>query len=315
MLTAFAVHQGRLEQIRTGDGAPLPEDAVWVDLVDPTDEQRAQIESMYRQHLPETGEVEEIEATARSFQDESGLHIRSLFLHYVEGNPQNASVAFTLSGTRLFTLHERDVPVFRLLRRRARREPELIQDGTSILLALFETKVDDLADLLEETHNGLKDVGHMVLEEEEADLEDAIAEIAHHEDVNDKLRLCLMDTQRALLFLLRRGRLDTEHAERVREILRDIDSLLPHNTFLFERINFLMQAAQGFINIEQNQIIKIFSIVAVVLLPPTLIASIYGMNFHYMPELSWRWGYPIAIVLMVLSAIAPYAYFKRRGWL
>jgi magnesium transporter len=101
----------------------------------------------------------------------------------------------------------------------------------------------------------------------------------------------------------------------VRELLRDIDSLLPHNSFLFEKVNFLMDAAQGFINIEQNQIIKIFSIAAVVFLPPTLVASIYGMNFDHLPELHWLAGYPWALALMVVSAIAPYWYFKRKGWL
>ena len=113
----------------------------------------------------------------------------------------------------------------------------------------------------------------------------------------------------------RRARLGSAQADEVREILRDIESLLPHNSFLFEKVNFLMDAAQGFISIEQNKIIKIFSIAAVVFLPPTMIASIYGMNFQIMPELGWEWGYPLAIGLMILSGIAPYWYFKYRGWL
>jgi magnesium transporter len=133
--------------------------------------------------------------------------------------------------------------------------------------------------------------------------------------INGKVRLCLMDTQRALTYLLRRARLGSAQADEVREILRDIESLLPHNSFLFEKVNFLMDAAQGFISIEQNKIIKIFSIAAVVFLPPTMIASIYGMNFQIMPELGWEWGYPLAIGLMILSGIAPYWYFKYRGWL
>ena len=102
---------------------------------------------------------------------------------------------------------------------------------------------------------------------------------------------------------------------RLRNLIGDIDALLPHNNFLFEKVNFLLQASQGFINIEQNQIIKIFSVAAVGMMPPTLIASIYGMNFHVMPELSWTFGYPIAIGSMIVSAVLPYAYFKRRGWL
>jgi len=109
--------------------------------------------------------------------------------------------------------------------------------------------------------------------------------------------------------------LPANQLEQAREILRDIESLLPHNESLFQKVNFLMQAAMGFISIEQNRIIKIFSVVSVVFLPPTLVASSYGMNFEFMPELKWSFGYPGAIVLMILAALAPYLYFKRRNWL
>ncbi|HCJ1491041.1 TPA: hypothetical protein NQP44_003750 [Klebsiella pneumoniae] len=135
------------------------------------------------------------------------------------------------------------------------------------------------------------------------------------EDIGWKVRLCLMDTQRALNFLVRKARLPAGQLEQAREILRDIESLLPHNESLFQKVNFLMQAAMGFINIEQNRIIKIFSVVSVVFLPPTLVASSYGMNFEFMPELHWSFGYPGAIVFMMLAGLAPYLYFKRKNWL
>ncbi len=315
MLTAFTLQGGRLAQIPADAASLERDDVLWVDLVDPTPEERARVEAFYRQPLPAPDEVEEIEATARFYEDADGLHIHSFFLHEAEGRPRNTTVAFTLREGRLFTLHDRDIPAFRLFRLRARREVGLARDALSILIALFEIKVEDLADTMEQVHTGLEKISREVLEESEVDLEDAIDELARHEDLNGKVRLCLMDTRRALNFLLRRRRLDEELAERAREVLRDIDSLLPHNTFLFEKVNFLMDAALGFINIEQNQIIKTFSIAAVVFLPPTLIASVYGMNFHHMPELSWRFGYPLALGLMVLSGVAPYWYFKRKGWL
>jgi magnesium transporter len=154
-----------------------------------------------------------------------------------------------------------------------------------------------------------------VLENEEADLEDAISKLARLEDSNGKVRLCLMDTQRNISFLLRHLRNQPDLAETMREIMRDVEALMSHTTFLFDKINFLMDSTQGFINIEQNKIIKIFSIAAVVFLPPTLVASIYGMNFAYMPELKMMLGYPWALGLMVISGIAPYWYFKRKGWL
>ncbi|MEM8250712.1 CorA family divalent cation transporter, partial [Morganella morganii] len=139
--------------------------------------------------------------------------------------------------------------------------------------------------------------------------------LAEQEDIGWKVRLCLMDTQRALNFLVRRTRLPANQLEQAREILRDIESLLPHNESLFQKVNFLMQAAMGFINIEQSRIIKIFSVVSVVFLPPTLVASSYGMNFKFMPELDWSLGYPAAIGVMVAAALAPYLYFKRKNWL
>jgi len=314
MLNIYRRKQGRLLPAEE-EGAAVPADAVWLDLIDPNEAERASVAAMLRQKLPATEDVEEIEATARSYEDEAGLHLHTLFLHLVDGRPRNTSVAFTLAGERLVTLREREIPAFRLLRMRARHDPEVARDTVCTVLTLFETKIDDLADTLEEVYQGLESVSTKVLEESGADLEAALDTLARNEDTNGKVRLCLMDTQRTLTFLLRHGRLTPEHAERTRELLRDIESLLPHNSFVFDKINFLMDAAQGFISIEQNQIIKIFSIAAVVFLPPTLVASIYGMNFQYMPELKWLLGYPGALVLMVLSGFAPYWYFRRKGWL
>jgi magnesium transporter len=139
--------------------------------------------------------------------------------------------------------------------------------------------------------------------------------IAHEEDLNGRIRRNMMDTRRAVSFLMRGRLLSSEQFEDARQILRDIESLDGHTAFLFDKINFLMDATVGFININQNKIIKIFSVASVAFLPPTLIASIYGMNFKVMPELDWVVGYPLAILMMVGSAIAPFWYFRRRGWL
>lgn len=289
--------------------------ALWLDLVNPDDDERQIIESLHSQPLPDTEDVDELEASARSYQDEVGLHVHSLFLHKVEDRHRNTSVAFTLTETQLMTLREREIPAFRLLRMRARRLRGLAKDPIAILLALFEIKIDDLADTLEEVYTQLEKTSNLVLEDNDTPLEEALDELARQEDTNGKVRLCLMDTQRALSFLLRRGKLPKEYAEIAHELLRDVDSLLPHNSFVFDKINFLMEAAQGFINIKQSQIIKIFSIAAVVFLPPTVIASIYGMNFDHMPELQWQLGYPFGLGLMVLSGVAPYLFFKLKGWL
>jgi magnesium transporter len=243
------------------------------------------------------------------------MHISTLFLHRSEGHPENTNVNLIVSRDRLITVHDRDVPALRLLRRQVRKQPSLLADPLELFVSLFETTVDDLGDTLQQVYVALDEIGRTVLEKTDADVEEALDILARQEDLNGKVRLCLMDTRRDLLYVERNANLPEKHAQRLRNMIGDIDALLPHNTFLFEKVNFLMQAAQGFINIEQNRIIKIFSVAAVTFLPPTLIASIYGMNFKVLPELDWWFGYPLSIGLMVVSAVVPYVYFKRRGWL
>jgi magnesium transporter len=314
MLNAFAVHDGRLEQTRVERAEDLSGEVLWVDLESPTQEERAWVEGFYAQHLPTPEEMAEIEASARFYEDEDGLHVHSYFLHDFGDRPRNITVAFTLHQGRLFTLHEMDLFTFRVYRMRARRQ-SLARDAMSVMLGLFEVKVERLADVLEQLYAQLEKLSEVVFGPVGDDMEKVLSGLASSEDINGKARLSLMDKQRVLSFLLRTNTLGREQVEASREILNDIKSLMSHSEFLFEKVDFLMQAAMGIINIEQNKIIKIFSIAAVVLLPPTLIASIYGMNFRFMPELSTAWGYPAALVLMVVSAILPYWYFKRKGWL
>jgi magnesium transporter len=150
----------------------------------------------------------------------------------------------------------------------------------------------------------------------DADAAEALAAIAKEEDLNGRIRRNVMDTRRAVSFMMRARMLNNEQFEEARQILRDLDSLDGHTQFLFDKINFLMDATTGFININQNKIVKIFSVATAVFLPPTLIASIYGMNFKSgFPELEWRFGYPFALALMVASAVLPLLYFRKRGWL
>jgi magnesium transporter len=201
---------------------------------------------------------------------------------------------------------------------RARRAPGLIEDAREVLLKLFDADAEYSADTLEGIYDKLEDVSKMVLA---GDVTDALAgevlgAIALQEDLNGRIRRNVMDTRRAVSFMMRSKMLNTEQFEEARQILRDIDSLDSHTAFLFDKINFLMDATVGFININQNKIIKIFSVASVALLPPTLIASVYGMNFKgYFPELEWTYGYPYAVALMVASALIPMWYFRKRGWL
>ncbi len=186
-----------------------------------------------------------------------------------------------------------------------------------VIIALFDAKVEYLADTLEDVYEDLEAVSQNALSEQYKDVDEQLRTITLQEDLNDKVRLNLLDTQRSLRYLIRacNHKLNDEHRDSIRDMLRDIESLTPHTGFLFEKINFLMESTMGYLNLEQNNIIKIFSVAAVMFLPPTLIASIYGMNFETMPELSVEYGYPLAIGLMLLSALATFLFFKRKGWL
>ncbi len=315
MITTFIPQQGRLEQQQAENKEELRREAVWIDIIAPTEEERQWIAEVYGQPLPTPDEVVEIEASARFYHDEDGLHIHAYFLHEFEDRARNVTVAFTLNQGRLFTLHEVDLSTFRVFRMRARRQTGLASDAMTIMLNLFETKVEMLADSLERLQAGLELLGQNLFSKAETDMGEMLTRLAANEDVNGTARLSMMDNQRALSFLLRRSDLETGQSQQLREALRDIESLIAHSTFLYEKVDLLMDATMGMINIEQNKIIKIFSIAAVVFLPPTLVASIYGMNFEYMPELHWLWGYPMAIALIVAFGIAPILYFRHRGWL
>lgn len=316
MLNAFQLENHRLSRLDADELGTLPE-AVWVDLIEPGDDEREQVQHELGQSLATRLELEDIEASARFFEDEDGLHIHSFFFYAdAEDHAGNATVAFTIRDGRLYTLRERELPAFRLYRMRTRSQTLIDGNAYELLLDLFETKIEQLADEIENIYSDLEALSLVIMEGRQGDeYDNALSTLAELEDVGWKVRLCLMDTQRALNFLVRKARLPSGQLEQAREVLRDIESLLPHNESLFQKVNFLMQAAMGFINIEQNRIIKIFSVVSVVFLPPTLVASSYGMNFEFMPELRWSFGYPGAIMLMILAGLAPYLYFKRKNWL
>lgn len=291
--------------------------AIWIDAHEPTDEERDELNKFLRAELPESDDVEEIEFSARYFQDNEGVHVHSLFLSPAEAGRHNTvTVAFLLQDKRLITVREGDLADFRLLRMRARRGQVHVASPQALLITMFEQKVENLADALEDIHRTLEQVSHLVLEDENSELEDAIDKLAKLEDSNGKIRLCLMDTQRSISFLQRYIRDNNELQETAREIKRDVDTLMSHTAFLFDKINFLMDSTQGFINIEQNQIIKTFSVAAVIFLPPTVVASFYGMNFQSMPpELHMNHGWLVGLFLMTLSALIPYWYFKSKDLL
>ena len=236
-----------------------------------------------------------------------------------------APVTFVLFSDKLITVRYHEPRAFKTFPQRAAKVGLGCTNGEAVLTALLEAIVDRLADILERAQRDVDAISHAIFDidvrkpsDETQNLNGVLRQIGRKGDLSSNIRDSLLSLQRLTGFfgqLTTQRRSDKDLRGRVKTLSRDVQSLTDHSSFLSQKITFLLDATLGMINIEQNNIIKIFSIAAGVFLPPTLIASIYGMNFVYMPELKWPLGYPLAFVLMVLSALLPYWYFKRRGWL
>ncbi len=252
MLRIFNLHQQRLARLELQQYDDV-KSAIWLDLQEPETSEREFVTAQFGQHLAQRPELNDIEASARFFEDEDGLHIHSLFFYH-EDIASTTTVAFTIRDGRLFTLRERELPVFRLYRMRARTHMLTVGNAYELLLDLFEVKIEQLADTIEEISLGLEAISQVILKGKQNEaFQSSLSKLTELEDMSWKVRLCLMDTQRAIGFLLRKARLPADQLEQARDVLRDVESLLPHNESFSQRVNFLLQSAMGFINIEQNR--------------------------------------------------------------
>ncbi len=319
-VTAFELRNGRLSQI----SVTTPYDLkclkpIWIDLVAPTPEIRAWVGRFYDVELPNPSNLTDLEASARFYVEDNGeTHLHSDFLLDTKEESRNVAVALILHRDVLFSVRTEELPVFRLQRLRARTQPGYVTDGKDVLLDLYAADAEYSADALEDVYASLEECSRRVLGTQVTDAEAAriLADIAREEDLNGRIRRNVHDTRRAVSFLIRGKSLTPNQLDDARQILRDIESLDGHTSFLFGKINFLMDATVGFININQNKIIKIFSVASVAMLPPTLIASIYGMNFQeWFPEVHWKYGYPFSLGMMLVSIAVPFWFFHKKGWL
>ena len=315
MITAYAYEGRKLTIIELSMKDNIPPGIIWLDLYKPDEQEREWLSGFSVEDVPDEEDINEIEASARFYQNKDGLHINSLFPQRAGQDVKGVNVSFNLRKNFLLTIREEDVGLIRLLRNYLRLGKIEASTPEALLLELFNLKVDYLSDLIEDVYTVLENVSDEVFKNEE--LDNVFKLITRQEDSNGKIRLSLLDTQRSLRFMQKyyRAQLSDEELKDLREMLSDIESLMPHSQFIFDKLNFLLDAAMGFSGLQQNKIIKIFSVAAVVFLPPTVIASSYGMNFVNMPELDWRFGYPMAIAMMFGSAAGTYLFFKRKGWL
>ncbi|GLP94722.1 magnesium/cobalt transporter CorA [Paraferrimonas sedimenticola] len=315
MITAYLYQNQSLQSIELTVSDAIPDGTLWLDVYQPEEDERQWLSSYFVEEVPEEDDFNEIEASARFYTDKDGLHINSLFPQRLGTDLKAVNVSFNLRPNLLITIREEDVGLIRLLRNYLRLGRLDAETPADLFLELFNLKVEYLSDLIEDVYTVLENVGDQALNAQE--LDDIFKLITMQEDANGKIRLSLLDTQRSLRYMNRyyRKQLHDDNVKDLKEMLADVDSLMPHSQFIFDKLNFLLDAAVGLSGLQQNKIIKIFSVAAVVFLPPTVIASSYGMNFANMPELDWQFGYPMALGMMLASAVGTYLFFRRKGWL
>ena len=297
----------------------VPADAVWIELVDPTRAEEVAVEQSIGLLLPTREEMAEIEASSRLYQEDGGTFMTATVLVNADGDlPTAAPVTFVLAGNRLVTIRYVEPRAFSVFAAQAERQPSLCPNGLQTFLGLLDAIVDRTADILERTAAEVEVQSRAIFGRPRgAAFEQILNRLGRSQNVNSKARDSLVSLARLLSFAALAEQFDgsKDLRDHLKSLQRDVQSITDHSSYLAGNITFLLDAALGLINIEQNSIFKVFSVFSVIFLPPTLIAGIYGMNFVHMPELRWLEGYPMAIGLMIMAAGAPLLWFKRKGWL
>lgn len=323
MLNIYEVTGGRLAPV--GSLAQLTGKSAWIDMVDPTPEEDLAVETLLGLSIPTRAEMREIEASNRLYV-ENGSHVMTgLVAHNIEGGtPLFSAITFILTSRHVATVRYVEPKAFPLFLQRVAKGDAQCDSNASILVGLLESLVQRMADLIEHIQDEVNKIGSAAFEIKGGQqtrsrrLDIALKSIGRLGETASRAEESVTSLDRLMLFLTHAMKSRNDAARdvtRLKVVHRDIRSLIEHLRFLTDRVTFLLDAVLGMIANEQNQIIKLFSVMAVMLMPPTLVASIYGMNFKYMPELEWPLGYPLALLLMLIAAIVPFIYFRRKGWL
>jgi magnesium transporter len=304
--------------------APFPDEFLWADLFEPTPDEERAVEALLTVDVPTRDEMKEIETSNRLYEEGNAVYMTATVGSKLDSaRPESSAITFILADGRMITNRYVDPTPVRRFMQHVERSPAACTSAATLLAGLLEGFVERIADLLERVQTELDGVSSAIFPRNgetaptSVDLHSHIKQIGADGDLVSKARESLVSFQRILTYVQQTSvvALSNDQRSRFKSTLRDVQSLSDHATFLSTKIQFLLDAVLGLINLEQNNIIKIFSVAAVMFLPPTLVASIYGMNFHHMPELEKSWGYPMALLAMVASAVVPYLYFRRKGWL
>jgi magnesium transporter len=322
LLTVYDVTGGRLTP---RSGPIIGPDAVWIDLHDPTADEDALVEKMLGIAIPTRAEAREIEASSRLYRENGALYMTAFVLFNAATDaPAGATVTFVLCEKTLVTIRYHEQRAFPIFSTRASRGDLECGAPLHVLLGLIETIVERAADAIERIQDELERIAGGIFGEHKSshtysrELDVVLRGVGRLGDVTARLEESTFSIERVLTFLGTALKERTESGPvtaRIKSVVRDVRSLTQQMRFLTDRITFLLDATLGSISIEQNKAMKVFSLLAVTLMPPTLVGSIYGMNFKHMPELEWIAGYPIALVLMVLSGVLPFILLRWRGWI
>ena len=325
MLAIYVPHGHSLERRIYEAGAEVPENAVWLDLVNPVLGEDKAVERRIGVEVPTREEMQEIEVSSRLYVERHARFMTAtLMCNSDTAVPKHTAVTFILAKHRLVTVRYEDPRPFTIVGNKLTRVCPKDVTGETVLMDLLDAVIDREADLLERIGIEVDQVSHEIFDPhgdgpaKQLSYNDILKSIGSKGDLTSKVRESLVSIGRLLLFLANEAegmRWPKDTRLQLVSMQRDVQSLSDHATYLTNKITFLLDAMLGVVTIEQNNIIKIFSIAAVALMPPTLVGTIYGMNFKNMPELEWSFGYPMALLLMFITAVLPVVYFRRKGWL
>ena len=325
MLSVYVPSEASLKKVELADPAALPESAVWIDLVKPTAEEDQAVERLAGIAVPTREDMQEIEISSRLYIENGARYMTAtLMCHSDTDMPRTTAVTFILAGHRLVTVRYDAPKPFALVEHKLARSCMPAITGEMVLMELVDAVIDRCADILEKVGADVDQVSHDIFEPESErhghakQYSQILIAIGRKGDLTSKVRESLVSVGRVVTFLsavMEGVKWSKDMREQLKTMQRDVASLTDHASYLSSKITFVLDAMLGVVNLEQNNIIKLFSVMAVVLMPPTLIASIYGMNFKMMPELEWAHGYPMALLMMLAAAVLPYFLFKWKKWL
>ena len=304
-----------VEGVESLENSEDKSNVIWIDMLLPTLEEIRAVENMFDMKFPTKQESEEIELSSRYWEENNRIEINSYFLINDDKNSAfNETVSFILQGNLLISVRYKKLQSFNTFTKKLLISPREFKNGYSIFCQIIDIRIDADADTIENLSKEITKIRKHVFTDYSNDDEEILEKISTFEDLNMKIRENLTDKQRILNSLLKSQKFVDDKSE-LPIMLKDIKSLIDHTNFNFERLDYLQNIFIGILSIEQNKVIKIFTIVNVIFLPPTLIASIYGMNFEFMPELHWEYGYLLSIGCMIIAAITPVLIFKKKGWI